>query len=107
MANQSTDQNIVYADLTGGAGTFTSSTTPAINPTNGKTNAFLVSGTFNGATVTLKHKVGSSYVAVGEDTTLTDEGGALFTSPVSDIAVSVASAGSSFDITVVIKPILL
>lgn len=107
MATQSTNQNIVYADLTAGAGNFNASTSPAINPTNGKTNAFLVSGTFNGATVTLKHKVGSSYVAIGTDTTLTAEGGALFTSPVSDIQVSVSGAGASFDITVVIKPIIL
>lgn len=109
MAKVSTHVNITSSDLSAGAGTFTSTTTPAITPHNGKTNAFLVSGAFAGGTVKLQHKIANTYVDVGPDTTLTANGGGLFTSPVSDLRVSVSGAtGSpSFDVDVIIKPINL
>jgi hypothetical protein len=110
MALVSTDINITASDLgSGGDESFTASTTPAITPHNGKTNAFLVSGDFAGGTVTLQHKIGDTYVDIGPDTTLTANGGGLFTSPVSDIRVDVTGADGSpaFDVQVIIKPINL
>jgi len=110
MAKVSTDINITDSNLgSGGSELFTSTTTPAVTPHNGKTNAFLVSGAFAGGTVKLQHKIGSTYVDIGPDTTLTANGGGLFTSPVSDIAVAVTGADGSpaFDVQVVIKPINL
>ena len=110
MAKVSTDINITDSNLgSGGSESFTSTTTPAVTPHNGKTNAFLVSGDFAGGTVKLQHKIGSTYVDIGPDTTLTANGGGLFTSPVSDIAVKVTGASGSpaFDVQVVIKPINL
>ena len=109
MALVTTDTEIAYAQLSGGAGNFDATTTPSVNPHNGKTNAFLVSGTFDSATVKLQHKIGSTWVDVGQDTTLTASGGGLFTSPVSNIrvAVSGADSGGYFSVQVVIKPINL
>ena len=110
MALVSTDINITASDLgSGGVESFTASTTPAITPHNGKTNAFLVSGEFAGGTVTLQHKIGANYVDVGPDTTLTANGGGLFTTPVSalQVAVTGADGSPSFDVQVIIKPIIL
>jgi hypothetical protein len=110
MAIVSTDINLTASDLdSGGDQFFNASTTPAITPHNGKTNAFLVSGDFAGGTVKLQHKIGANYVDIGTDTTLTANGGGLFTSPVSDIGVSVVGADGSpaFDVQVIIKPIIL
>lgn len=110
MAKVSTDINITAADLgSGGDGGFTASTTPAITPHNGKTNAFLVSGEFAGGTVKLQHKIGDNYVDIGPDTTLTANGGGLFTTPVSalQVAVTGADGSPSFDVQVIIKPIIL
>ena len=110
MALVTTDINITASDLgSGGDQGFTSSTTPAITPHNGKTNAFLVSGEFAGGTVKLQHKIGDNYVDIGPDTTLTANGGGLFTTPVSDLQVSVTGADGSpsFDVQVIIKPIIL
>lgn len=110
MAKVSTDINITSFDLdSGGGGVYSSTTTPAITPHNGKTNAFLVSGAFAGGIVKLQHKIGANYVDVGPDTTLTANGGGLFTTPVSDIRVLVDNATGSpaFDVQVIIKPINL
>jgi len=110
MAKVSTDINITASDLgSGGDGGFTASTTPAITPHNGKTNAFLVSGEFAGGTVKLQHKIGDNYVDIGPDTTLTANGGGLFTTPVSalQVAVTGADGSPSFDVQVIIKPIIL
>ena len=104
MAKVSTDISIANAQLSGGAGNFDSSTTPAVTAHNGKTNAFLVAGTFDSATVKLQQKIGATWIDVGTDTTLTASGGGLFTTPVSNIRVAVSGAGSSFDVDVVIKP---
>ena len=90
-----------------GAGNFDSTTTPAVTSPNGKTNGFLVAGTFDGATVKLQHKIGDQWVDVGSHTTLTANGGGLFTTPVSNVRVNVSGAGSSFDVQVIIKPIVL
>ena len=86
-------------------GSYNAASTPIINTTNGKTNAFLVSGTFDGATIKLQHKVKDAYVDVGSDTTVTAAGGGLFTSPVADIQVVASGGGGSLDVDVVIKPI--
>ena len=110
MANVSTDINLTAAMLgSNGDQSFTASTTPAVTPHNGKTNAFLVSGDFGGGTVKLQHRVGSTYVDIGPETTLTADGGGLFTSPVSDINVAVVGADGSpsLDVKVIIKPINL
>jgi hypothetical protein len=110
MAKVSTNINLNSSHLgSGGSQSFTSTTTPAITPHNGKTNAFLVSGAFAGGTVKLQHKIGDNYVDIGPDTTLTANGGGLFTTPVSDLQVSVTGADGSpsFDVQVIIKPISL
>jgi len=107
MAIVSTDININNNDLTNGAGYFTQGSNPEVKPHNGKTNAFLVAGTFDGASISLQHKIGEVWVDVGENTTLTDDGGGLFTTPVSNIRVSVQGAGPSIDVQVIIKPIVL
>lgn len=113
MALVSTDINIDSNILGSGGGGdtfFDATTTPAVNPHNGKTNAFLVAGSFSsGSSVTLQHKIGDTWVDVGPDTTLTASGGGLFTSPVSNIRVKVSNAAGlpSFDVQVIIKPIIL
>lgn len=108
MAKVSTDIQIDdYNHLSGGAGNFDATTTPAVTAPNGKTNGFLVAGTFDGATVKLQHKIGTQWVDVGTHTTLTANGGGLFTTPVSNVRVNVSGAGSSFYVQVVIKPIVL
>tara|TARA_Y100000385_G_scaffold277952_1_gene325626 strand:+ start:448 stop:813 length:366 start_codon:yes stop_codon:yes gene_type:complete len=121
MAKVSTDIIIDYNDLTyttsnDGTGTFDVTTTPAITPHNGKTNAFMVAGAFDGATVKLQYKIRQeasgnpttpAVVDLGPETTLTSDGGGLFTTPVSDLQVKVTDAGTSFNVTVVIKPINL
>ena len=104
--------NLAYTTSNDGNGVFDATTTPAITPHNGKTNAFIVAGNFDGATVKLQHKLntashGTQQFDIGPDTTLTANGGGLFTSPLSDIQLKVTGAGTSFDVTVVIKPINL
>ena len=107
MPNFSTDITITNANLSGGAGTFESSTNPAVNIGTGTPSGFFVAGTFDGATVSLEQRIGGTYVALGNDTTLTGNGGGLFTTPLSDLRINVTGAGSSFSVTVVIKPIYL
>ena len=95
-------------------GTYNSASTPAINSGTGKPMVFFCEGTFDGATIKLQHKItslndGSSpaYVDVGSHTTLTANGGAVFISPFSDLAVNVSNDGSSTSVRVIIKPIEL
>ena len=95
-------------------GTYNSASTPAINAGSGLPMAYFCEGTFDGATVKLQHKItslndGSSpaYVDVGAHTTLTANGGAIFISPFSDLAVNVANDGTSTSVRVIIKPIEL
>ena len=107
--------NLAYTTSNDGNGVFDATTTPAITPHNGKTNAFIVAGNFDGATVKLQHKLntashGTQQFDIGPDTTLTANGGGLFTSPVSNIRVKVSNAagsGPAFDVQVIIKPIIL
>ena len=107
MPNFSTDITITNANLTTGAGAFDSTTTPAVSTGTGTPSGFFVAGTFDGATVSLEQKIGTSWAALGEDTTLTSDGGGLFTTPLSDIRANVTGAGSTFSVKVVIKPIYL
>ena len=107
MPNFSTDITLANSNLSGGAGAFDSTTTPAVNTSTGTPSGFFVAGTFDGATVSLEQKIGTTWVALGDDTTLTGNGGGLFTTPLSDIRANVTGAGSSFSVKVVIKPIYL
>jgi|TARA_R110000765_G_scaffold172519_2_gene277442 hypothetical protein len=107
MPNVSTDITITNAQLTTGAGAFDSATTPAVTAGTGTPSGFFVAGTFDGATVSLEQKIGTSWVALGDDTTLTGNGGGLFTTPLSNIRANVTGAGASFSVKVVIKPIYL
>jgi hypothetical protein len=73
---------------------------------NGRLGAFLAAGAFDGATLTLQHKVGSSWVALGTETTLTAAGGGQFITPQSELRINVASAGAGTSVTVVVKPLV-
>lgn len=107
MSNFSTNITIENSDLTAGVGEFDSTTTPAVIAGTGTPSGFFVAGVFDGATVSLEHKIGTTWVATGEETTRTDNGGGLITTPLSDIRVNVTGAGSSFSVTVIIKPLYL
>ena len=101
--------NQTAVTLTAG-GTFDVNTTPQIKPGSGRPMAFFCEGTFDGATVKLQHKITnlddySNYVDVGEHTTLTANGGGVFISPFSALAVTVLNAGASTSVRVVIKPL--
>lgn len=74
---------------------------------NGRLGAFLVSGTFDGATVKLQHKVGSVYVDLGPDTTLTSDGGGQFITPQNNLRVNVSGGSGSIDVDVVVKPLVI
>ena len=74
---------------------------------NGKLGAFLASGTFDGATAKLQHKIGSDWVDLGSDVTLTSAGGGQFITPQSELRVNVASAGASTSITIAVKPLVV
>lgn len=94
--------------ISGGNGTLTSTTTPAIKNLNGGTYCFLASGEIpaTGCTLTLQHKVGANYVDIGDDAVLTGPGGCVFTTSQSDIRLVVAgnsATGNSID--VVIAPV--
>jgi len=74
---------------------------------NGRLGAFLASGTFDGATVKLQHKIGAEWVDVGVDTTISSSGGGQFITPQSNLRVSVSGGGGSPSITVIVKPLVI
>ena len=74
---------------------------------NGKLGAFLASGTFDGATAKLQHKIGSDWVDLGSDVTLTSAGGGQFITPQSELRVDLSSHGSSTSVTVAVKPLVV
>lgn len=100
MATFNYSRSLVLADLTGGA----------LNIDvvgNGKPSGFLVAGTFAGATVKLQQLIGSTYVDLGSETTLTANGGGLFVTPISALRIAISGAGAGFAVTILIKPIEL
>lgn len=92
---------------------FDLTTTPKVTQGTGTTCGFFAAGNFENATITLQYKVGSTWVDAGEDTTLTESGGGLFTLPISELRVKVTGAGvgaafpASLDVDVLIKPLNL
>jgi len=74
---------------------------------NGKLGALLASGTFDGATVKLQHKIGSNWVDLGPDVTLTSAGGGQFITPQSELRVDLSSHGASTSVTVAVKPLVV
>ena len=100
MATFNYSNSFVFADLTGGA----------LNVDvvgNGKPSGFLVSGTFAGATVKLQQLIGSTYVDLGEETTLTESGGGLFVTPVGTLRIAISGGAAGFSVAILIKPIEL
>jgi hypothetical protein len=100
MATFNYSRTIAFAELTGGALNI-----DTIG--NGKPSAFMVAGTFSGATVKLQQLIGSTYVDLGPETTLTANGGGLFVTPNSSLRVAISGASAGFTVTVLIKPIEL
>ena len=74
---------------------------------NGQLGAFLAAGTFDGATVKLQHKVGSTWVDLGADTSITSDGGGQFITPQSELRVNVSGGGSSLSVAVIVKPLTI
>ena len=74
---------------------------------NGRLGAFLAAGAFDGATVKLQHKIGSAWVDLGSDTTLTSDGGGQFITPQSELRVNTSAAGASTSITIQVKPLIV
>ena len=107
MSKFSTNIIIQNSDLTGGAGVFDANNIPAVVAGTGTPSGFFVAGEFDGATVSLEQKIGTTWVATGTDTTLSENGGGLVTTPLSDLRVKVTGAGSTFYVTVIIKPLYL
>ncbi len=100
MATFNYSRSLVLADLTGGA----------LNIDvvgNGKPSGFLVAGTFASATVKLQQLIGSTYVDLGSETTLTANGGGLFVTPVSALRIAISGATTGFAVSILIKPIEL
>lgn len=100
MATFNYSRSLVLADLTGGA----------LNIDvvgNGKPSGFLVAGTFAGATVKLQQLIGSTYVDLGSETTLTANGGGLFVTPISALRIAISGATTGFAVSILIKPIEL
>jgi len=100
MATFNYNRTVTFAELTSGALNI-----DTIG--NGKPSAFMVAGTFNSATVKLQHLIGSTYVDLGAETTLTTNGGGLFVTPASSLRIVISGATSGFTVTVVVKPIEL
>ena len=71
---------------------------------NGRLGAFLAAGTFDGATVKLQQQIGSVWVDLGSDTTLTSDGGGQFITPQTKLRVNTSNAGASTSITIIVKP---
>lgn len=87
--------------------TITANGSTVVPDWNGRLGAFLVSGTFDGATAKLEHKIGSEWVALGVDATRTASGGAQFMTPQDELRVTVSGGGSSLSITAVVKPLVV
>jgi hypothetical protein len=100
MASFNFNQNVVFADLTGGALNIDT-------VGNGKPSAFLVAGTFGSATVKLQHLIGSTYVDLGPETTLLANGGGLFITPQGSLRVAISGGVAGFSVSITIKPIEL
>lgn len=100
MATFNYSRSVEFAELSGGA----------LNIDvvgNGKPSGFLVAGTFSGATVKLQQLIGSTYVDLGTETTLTANGGGLFVTPVSSLRIAISGATAGFSVSILIKPIEL
>ena len=100
MASFNYSRTVVFSELTGGALTIDLAG-------NGKPSGFAVAGTFAGATVKLQHKIGSTYVDLGPETTLAANGGGLFVTPIGELRVAISGGAAGFSVTIVIKPIEL
>lgn len=87
--------------------TVTTTGTTELPAWNGKLGAFLASGTFDGATVKLQHKIGSEWVDLGTDVTLSAAGGGQFITPQSELRLNTSAAGASTSITVIVKPLVV
>lgn len=74
---------------------------------NGRLGAFLLAGDLDGGTAKLQHQIGSEWVDLGADTTLSSAGGAQFITPQSQLRVNVAGGGASLDIIVLVKPLVI
>lgn len=100
MATFNYSRTVTFAELSGGA----------LNidlAGNGKPSGFAVAGTFAGATVKLQHLIGSTYVDLGAETTVTANGGGLFITPVGSLRIVISGATAGFSVTIIIKPIEL
>jgi hypothetical protein len=93
--------------ITSKQATVTATGTTELPSWNGKLGAFLASGTFDGATVKLQHKIGSEWVDLGPDVTLSAAGGGQFITPQSELRVDTDTAGTSTSITVIVKPLVV
>ena len=71
---------------------------------NGGTGMFAVQGTFADATLTLQHKLGGVWQAIGADATLTESGATLFTTSSTQLQVT-ETGGTGATITVVVSPV--
>ncbi len=87
--------------------TITTNSTVAVPDWNGRLGAFLVSGTFDGATVKLQHKIGAEWVDLGADVTVSSSGGGQFITPQSELRVSVSGGGASLSVTILVKPLVI
>lgn len=87
--------------------TITTNSTVAVPDWNGRLGAFLVSGTFDGATVKLQHKIGAEWVDLGADVTVSSSGGGQFITPQSELRVSVSGGGASLSVNAQVKPLVI
>jgi hypothetical protein len=100
MATFNYTRTVLFAELTSGA--------LNIDVTgNGKPSGFAVAGTFSGATVKLQQLIGTTYVDLGSETTLTANGGGLFVTPIGSLRIAISGATAGFSVTTIIKPIEL
>jgi len=74
-----------------GNGTLGLTTIPKINKTKGGSYAFLASGTFSSATLKLQHKVGGAFADIGPDATLSEAGGCIIKSPMTEFQLVITN----------------
>jgi len=74
---------------------------------NGSKGMFAVSGTnFHTATVKLEHKIGDTWVSLGDDAEFTASGATLFTTAATDIRVNVDGPGTlNLDAVIDVSPV--